>query len=83
MKASPRIFILTLIIGMVLPTSGLIAQNYNVLQAKKKFLYKTNSGYMYTILVDSVEQQGEDLVFHLLKTIQEVDYYCFIPDGPS
>jgi DNA-binding transcriptional regulator/RsmH inhibitor MraZ len=68
---------------MVLPTSGLIAQNYNVLQAKKKFLYKTNSGYMYTILVDSVEQQGEDLVFHLLKTIQEVDYYCFIPDGPS
>ena len=83
MKAPLLILKVALFVGVLIYINELTAQNYSVLQAEKTFLYKGDYGYIYTMRVDSVEHQGEDVVFYLLNTIQEVDYSCFVPNGPS
>lgn len=83
MKTILRIFSVALFFAILSVGNGVFAQNYSVLQTEKTFLYEGSEGYIYGMRVDSVSQQGEDVVFHLLKNLQATDYYCFIPEGPS
>ena len=82
MKMALRILRIALIIVAFLAT-GVYGQNYNVLQTERTYLYEGSEGYIYGMRVDSVSHQGEDVIFHLLKNLQGLDYYCFIPEGPS
>lgn len=83
MKATLRIFSMAFFIAMMSVGSVAFAQNYSVLQAEKTFLYEGSEGYIYGMRVDSVSQQGDDVIFHLLKNLQAVNGYCYIPEGPS
>jgi hypothetical protein len=83
MKTILQIFSVALFFAIMSMGNGVFAQNYSVLQTERTFLYEGSEGYIYGMRVDSVSQQGEDVVFHLLKNLQATDYYCFIPEGPS
>lgn len=83
MKRTLRIFTLTSFFTLLSMGNGAFAQNYSVLQADRTFLYEGSEGLIYGMRVDSIGQQSEDIIFHLLKNLQGADYYCFIPEGPS
>lgn len=83
MKTTLRIFRMALLLAIMSLAIGTFAQNYSILQSDRTYLYEGSQGYIYGMRVDSVSPQGDDVIFHLLKNLQAVNDYCFIPEGPS
>lgn len=67
----------------IIVLSGSKAQNYRVLQPDRISMYESEYGRILGMRVDSVQTEGNDTIYHLLKNLQQIDYECYQIEGPS
>lgn len=82
MKTIPVIKAIILLF-LITAFSRSYSQNYRILQPGQTTLYTSTYGPILGMRVDSVGMEGNDTVFYLLKNLQQMDWNCYLIDGPS